>query len=88
MKKKLATFFVIIFSINSCIFVISDSLDLTIHFLTSIFFTLNYLIIILLRDIRLFLTKNSSSKLNEKEKLTAEDHPIIKSARERLGKKN
>ena len=86
MKKKLEIFFVFIVLINFCNFVISDSLDLTLHFLTSIFFTLNYLIIILLIDIKIFLTKARSSKLNEKEKLSAEDHPIIKSARERLGK--
>lgn len=86
MIKKLLVLIFFIALINLCVFLLSDQLNLITHFLVSIFFTLNYFVVVILNDIRMFLLNRPNSQLKKNNEFTAEDHPIIKSARQRLGK--
>jgi len=86
MIKRLLVLIFFITLINFCIYLFSDHLDLVIHSLVSIFFTLNYFILVILNDIRMILLNRPNSQLKKNNEFTAEDHPIIKSARQRLGK--
>ena len=86
MIKRLLVLIFFIALINLCIYLFSDHLDLVRHSLVSIFFTLNYFIVVILNDIRMFLLKRPNLQLKKNNEITAEDHPIIRSARQRLGK--
>ena len=86
MIKKFLVLVLLVVLVNACIFIISDSPNLIMHLLASILFILNYLIIIILIDIRKFVANINPSSPTKEDELTAQDHPIIKSARERLRK--
>ncbi len=84
--KKFLVLVLLLVLVNFCIFIIFNSPNLIVHLLASIFFSLNYLIIIILIDIRMFVANITPSTPTKEDELTAQDHPIIKSARERLRK--
>lgn len=86
MIKRLLILIFFIVLINLCIFVLLDPINLIVHLLVSIFFTVNYFIAVILNDIRIFMLKIPYSQFTKNNEFTAEDHPIIKSARQRLGK--
>ena len=86
MIKKFLVLVLLVVLVNFCIFIIFNSPNLIVHLLASIFLSLNYLIIIILIDIRKFVANITPSTPTKEDELTAQDHPIIKSARERLRK--
>ncbi len=54
--------------------------------LINVFFFLNLLIIIMVKKIEKSIGNKTKENNDKKEVETADDHPIIKSARKRLGK--
>ena len=54
--------------------------------LINVFFFLNLLIIIIVKKIEKSIGNKTKENNDKKEVETADDHPIIKSARKRLGK--
>ena len=54
--------------------------------LINVFFFLNLLIIIMVKKIEKSIGNKTKENNDKKEVETADDHPIIKSARQRLGK--
>ena len=83
----------IIFISILCLLVINLSFYLSIKYnifftlvLINVFFFLNLLIIIMVKKIEKVIGNNTKVNNDKKEVETADDHPIIKSARKRLGK--
>lgn len=86
MKYNKTIFFLSLIIINSNLYLAINIDDLFFYPLISIFFTIIYIIILKLRRLNSSAFEEINISSAKQQEDSAEDHPIIQSARKRLGK--